>query len=206
MVGHSLSDAEEKASENRVFGKPVLIMENATSSDDFAHINLNVHEKEIVSLFGRIGCGALEITSTVFGLQGIDSGSVTINDAEGPPKSPRDAIANYQIGFVPVDRKTQGLLPILTLSENLSVASWPWLTKIGILSRSLVAKVFDKWSPVLDIRAKRGGSQLVETLSGGNQQKVMLGRWLDRDSKLLVMAEPTRGVDVGARAEIYRKS
>tara|TARA_Y100000590_G_scaffold237123_1_gene266848 strand:- start:848 stop:2398 length:1551 start_codon:yes stop_codon:yes gene_type:complete len=204
MVGHSLSDAEEKASENRVFGKPVLIMENATSSDDFAHINLNVHEKEIVSLFGRIGCGALEITSTVFGLQGIDSGSVTINDAKGPPKSPRDAIANYQIGFVPVDRKTQGLLPILTLSENLSVASWPWLTKIGILSRSLVAKVFDKWSPVLDIRAKRGGSQLVETLSGGNQQKVMLGRWLDRDSKLLVMAEPTRGVDVGARAEIYR--
>ena len=96
------------------------------------------------------------------------------------------------------------MLPILTLSENLSVASWPWLTKLGILSRALVAKVFDKWSPVLDIRAKKGGSQLVETLSGGNQQKVMLGRWLDRKSKLLVMAEPTRGVDVGARAEIYR--
>jgi len=204
MVGHSLSETDETSTKGENFGNPVLVMDNATSNNNFSQINLNVHEKEIVSLFGRIGCGALEITSTIFGLQGIDNGSIIINETKGPPKSPKEAIAKYQIGFVPVDRKTQGLLPILTLSENLSVASWPWLTKLGILSRALVSKVFDKWSPVLDIRAKKGGSQLVETLSGGNQQKVMLGRWLDRSSKLLVMAEPTRGVDVGARAEIYR--
>jgi len=204
MVGHALEEKSKETSKNQVFGTPVLTMKDASSQNYFSQINLDVHEKEIVSLFGRIGCGALEITSTIFGLQKLDSGSVTINDREGPPNSPRDAIANYQIGYVPVDRKTQGLLPLLTLSENLSIASWPWLTKIGILSRALVAKVFDKWSPVLDIRATKGGSQLVETLSGGNQQKVMLGRWLDRESKLLVMAEPTRGVDVGARAEIYR--
>ena len=204
MVGHALEENSEESSENQIFGTPVLTMKDASAQNCFSQINLDVHEKEIVSLFGRIGCGALEITSTIFGLQKLDSGSVTINNRKGPPNSPRDAIANYQIGYVPVDRKTQGLLPILTLSENLSVASWPWLTKLGILSRVLVAKVFDKWSPVLDIRAKKGGAQLVETLSGGNQQKVMLGRWLDRKSKLLVMAEPTRGVDVGARAEIYR--
>ena len=204
MVGHALEESSDEASAKQIFGTPVLAIKDASSQNHFSHIDLDVHEKEIVSLFGRIGCGALEITSTIFGLQKLDSGSVTINDRKGPPNSPRDAIANYQIGYVPVDRKTQGLLPILTLSENLSVASWPWLTKLGILSRALVAKVFDKWSPVLDIRAKKGGSQLVETLSGGNQQKVMLGRWLDRKSKLLVMAEPTRGVDVGARAEIYR--
>ena len=204
MVGHALEDSSNEASAKQIFGTPVLAIKDASSQNHFSNIDLDVHEKEIVSLFGRIGCGALEITGTIFGLQKLDSGSVTINDRKGPPNSPRDAIANYQIGYVPVDRKTQGLLPILTLSENLSVASWPWLTKLGILSRALVAKVFDKWSPVLDIRAKKGGSQLVETLSGGNQQKVMLGRWLDRKSKLLVMAEPTRGVDVGARAEIYR--
>lgn len=204
MVGHALEENSEETSTNQIFGTPILTMKNASSQNYFSRIDLEVHEKEIVSLFGRIGCGALEITGTIFGLQKLDSGSVTINNRKGPPNSPRDAIANYQVGFVPVDRKTQGLLPILTLSENLSVASWPWLTKLGILSRALVAKVFDKWSPVLDIRAKKGGSQLVETLSGGNQQKVMLGRWLDRKSKLLVMAEPTRGVDVGARAEIYR--
>ena len=204
MVGHALEESSDEASAKQIFGTPVLAIKDASSQNHFSHIDLDVHEKEIVSLFGRIGCGALEIISTIFGLQKLDSGSVTINDRKGPPNSPRDAIANYQIGYVPVDRKTQGLLPILTLSENLSVASWPWLTKLGILSRARVAKVFDKWSPVLDIRAKKGGSQLVETLSGGNQQKVMLGRWLDRKSKLLVMAEPTRGVDVGARAEIYR--
>ena len=204
IVGHALEDSSNEASAKQIFGTPVLAIKDASSQNHFSNIDLDVHEKEIVSLFGRIGCGALEITGTIFGLQKLDSGSVTINDRKGPPNSPRDAIANYQIGYVPVDRKTQGLLPILTLSENLSVASWRWLTKLGILSRALVAKVFDKWSPVLDIRAKKGGSQLVETLSGGNQQKVMLGRWLDRKSKLLVMAEPTRGVDVGARAEIYR--
>ena len=204
MVGHALEESSDEASAKQIFGTPVLAIKDASSQNHFSHIDLDVHEKEIVSLFGRIGCGALEITGTIFGLQKLDSGSVTINNRKGPPNSPRDAIANYQVGYVPVDRKTQGLLPILTLSENLSVASWPWLTKLGILSRALVAKVFDKWSPVLDIRAKKGGSQLVETLSGGNQQKVMLGRWLDRKSKLLVMAEPTRGVDVGARAEIYR--
>jgi ribose transport system ATP-binding protein len=103
-----------------------------------------------------------------------------------------------------MDRKKEGLLPVLNVSENLSVASWPWLTRLGLLARNLVSGVFDQWHTVLDIRAKGGGNQTVETLSGGNQQKVMLGRWLDRESQLLVMAEPTRGVDVGARAEIYR--
>ena len=151
MVGHALEENSEESSDNQIFGTPVLTMKDASAQNCFSQINLDVHEKEIVSLFGRIGCGALEITSTIFGLQKLDSGSVTINNRKGPPNSPRDAIANYQIGYVPVDRKTQGLLPILTLSENLSVASWPWLTKLGILSRVLVAKVFDKWSPVLDL-------------------------------------------------------
>jgi len=204
MVGHELQDQVALQADPKDFGAPVLTLTAATSDLAYYDVDFKVHEGEILSLFGRIGCGGLEITSSIFGLRALDSGSMTINGKAGPPKSPRDAIASFGIGYVPVDRKTEGLLPVLNVSENLSVASWPWLTRLGLLARNLVSGVFDQWSTVLDIRAKGGGNQTVETLSGGNQQKVVLGRWLDRESQLLVMAEPTRGVDVGARAEIYR--
>ena len=162
-----------------------------------------MREGEMLSLFGRIGCGALELAEAIFGLREMTAGSMRVGDVSGQPASPKDAIANFGIGFVPIDRKIDGLLTVLNVAENLSVASWPWMTRAGLLPPRATAKVYEKWYETLDIRGKGGATQIVDTLSGGNQQKVVLGRWLERRSKLLVLAEPTRGVDVGARAQIY---
>lgn len=205
MVGRAL--VEEVAAiqgADHQMSSPVLTLEGASSDGAFHDVSLEVREGEILSLFGRLGCGALEVAEAVFGLRALSGGTLAVDGVMGPPNSPRDAIARFGVGFVPIDRKVDGLLTVLSVAENLSVASWPWLSRFGILSRSATAKVFGKWKETLDIRGKGGASQIVETLSGGNQQKVVLGRWLERDSKLLVLAEPTRGVDVGARAEIYQ--
>ncbi len=205
MVGHQL---EEEVASLRVeggrTGEPVLVMEGATSEGAFHQVDLEVREGEILSLFGRIGCGALELAEAVFGLREMTGGSMRVGSASGPPSNPKDAIARFGIGFVPVDRKIDGLLTVLNVAENLSVASWPWMTRGGLLPPKATARVFDKWQETLDIRGKGGASQIVDTLSGGNQQKVVLARWLERQSRLLVLAEPTRGVDVGARAQIYQ--
>ena len=205
MVGHEL--VEEVASlrgEDHEIGAPVLTVQGATADGVFRDVDLEVREGEILSLFGRIGCGALELAESVFGLREMTSGSMQVGEVTGQPSSPKNAISRFGIGFVPVDRKIDGLLTVLNVAENLSVASWPWMTKAGLLPPKATAKVFHKWSETLDIRGKGGATQIVETLSGGNQQKVVLGRWLERESKLLVLAEPTRGVDVGARAQIYQ--
>ena len=204
MVGHEL--VEEVASlrdEQHEFGAPVLMLEAATCEGAFADLDLQVREGEILSLFGRLGCGGLEVAEAVFGLRAISGGSMRVGDTTGQPASPKDAISNFGVGFVPVDRKIDGLLTVLNVAENLSVASWPWMTLAGLLPPRTTARVFERWQEALDIRGKGGASQIVDTLSGGNQQKVVLGRWLERQSKVLVLAEPTRGVDVGARAQIY---
>ena len=204
MVGHEL--VEEVASlrdEEHEFGAPVLVLDGATSEGSFSDVDIEVREGEILSLFGRLGCGGLEVAEAVFGLREMAAGSMQVGEATGQPVSPKDAIARFGIGFVPVDRKIDGLLTVLNVAENLSVASWPWMTQAGILPPQATANVFEKWKEALDIRGKGGAGQVVDTLSGGNQQKVVLGRWLERESRLLVLAEPTRGVDVGARAQIY---
>ena len=105
---------------------------------------------------------------------------------------------------MPVDRKTQGLLARLSAGENLTVAAWDKIANyMGVLTKRSMAVRFQVWQERLTIQGAGGSNQEIDTLSGGNQQKVVLGRWLENNSAVLVLAEPTRGVDVGARAEIY---
>lgn len=166
-------------------------------------VSFSVAAGQIVCLFGRLGCGALELAEAMFGLRMLDGGTMEIAGRTGQPTSPRDAIRRG-VGFVPVDRKTQGILAGLTVAENLSVATWSLRALGRLVLPSTVGAAYSRWSDTLHISARQGAAQPIETLSGGNQQKVVLGRWLERESRLLVLAEPTRGVDVGARAEIYR--
>ncbi len=181
----------------------VARVEGATIAGLVEDVSFDVAAGQIVCLFGRLGCGALELAEALFGLRPLDAGTVEIDGRTGLPASPRAAIRRG-VGFVPVDRKTQGILAGLTVAENLSVATWS-LRGLGrlVLPRA-VGSAYTRWSDTLHISAREGAAQPIETLSGGNQQKVVLGRWLERKSRLLVLAEPTRGVDVGARAEIYR--
>jgi ribose transport system ATP-binding protein len=166
-------------------------------------VDLEVHRGEIVGLFGRLGCGALEVGEAIFGLRPLRSGRIIILGQEGQPHGPNQA-KRRGLGFVPVDRKHDGLLTGLSVTENLTVASWENLaSRLGILRRRALVARYEHWRTKLAIRATGTPVQSIDTLSGGNQQKVVLGRWLENKSAILVLAEPTRGVDVGARAEIY---
>lgn len=169
----------------------------------FKDVTFSVRPGEILSLFGRLGCGAVDVAETLFGLRTMDSGHVEIQGVRVNPESPSNA-RSLGIGFVPVDRKTQGIFAGLSAAENLTVSSWDRMERWGLLRPKAVDRVFGTWQRRLSIRAPGGPKQPLGTLSGGNQQKVVLGRWLAREVRVLVLAEPTRGVDVGARADIYR--
>ena len=205
MTGETLkrfahSDVERDKSRTET---AVLQVTSASLPPLFHNVSLEVQKGEIVSLFGRMGCGAMEVGESLFGLRPLASGSITINGVSGQPANPRTA-KKRGIGFVPVDRKTQGLLPVLSAGENLTVAAWGVLSNhLGVLNQKIITTHYNKWRDKLSIRGAEGSNQEINTLSGGNQQKVILGRWLENNSAVLVLAEPTRGVDVGARAEIY---
>jgi ribose transport system ATP-binding protein len=108
------------------------------------------------------------------------------------------------VGFLPADRKAGGAFLVRPIAENVAVANWPNLSKGGVISDRVEANAFRRWRDRLRIRSRNDPKQRMGTLSGGNQQKVLLARWLERDSRALVLIEPTRGVDVGAREDIYR--
>ena len=202
-LGNELTEADREDRHRPEATGPVLRVEDLKIAGVVEDINFEVRAGQILCLFGRLGCGALEIAEALFGSRQLDGGRVTIDGREGQPVSPAQAIQRG-VGFVPVDRKTQGILTGLTVAENISVATWSSRGFLAAVRPRNVAQAFDRWRDTLHIAARQGARQAVETLSGGNQQKVVLGRWLERQSKLLVLAEPTRGVDVGARAEIYR--
>jgi ribose transport system ATP-binding protein len=205
MTGESLKAFDHHDLEREKGGAETAVLQvNAASlAPFFKNVSLEVQEGEIVSLFGRMGCGAMEVGESLFGLRSLDSGDITINGVSGQPANPITA-KKRGVGYVPVDRKTQGLLPVLSAGENLTIAAWGILSnRIGILSQKVITTKYNKWKDKLSIHGTGGSSQEINTLSGGNQQKVVLGRWLENNSAILVLAEPTRGVDVGARAEIY---
>ncbi len=204
MTGESLKDFthhEHERAETKAEA-PLLQVNGATLQPLFFDVDLEVHKGEIVGLFGRLGCGALELGEALFGLRPLATGQIVLQGVEGQPSGPSQA-KKRGLGFVPVDRKTQGLFSVLTTGENLTVAAWGNLARYGVLFPGVMAERFEIWREKLSIRAAGGAKQEIGTLSGGNQQKVILGRWLENNSAILVLAEPTRGVDVGARAEIY---
>lgn len=204
MVGHRLEETiENLQKETDGAAQPVLEVSGACLSGHVDDVSLAAYPGEILSLFGRLGCGSLELAEALFGLRRLDGGSMTVAGTAGQPRDPWAAIRRG-IGFLPVDRKAHGLLTGLGVGENLAVADWPRKTKYGLLHPRASTAAFQRWRDELRIAAQQGAAQPIETLSGGNQQKIMLGRWLERGAQVLLLAEPTRGVDVGARAEIYR--
>ncbi len=118
-------------------------------------------------------------------------------------RDPPAAIA-AGIGFLPADRKAGGAFLVRPIAENVAIANWQNLSTLGFIRDSAEAGALDRWREKLSIRSRNDPRQTMGTLSGGNQQKVLLARWLERKSRALVLIEPTRGVDVGAREDIYR--
>jgi ribose transport system ATP-binding protein len=162
-------------------------------------VSAEVRRGEVVGLAGLLGSGRTETVRAIFGLDPPEDGEVAVGGRPLNPREPREAIA-AGVAFLPEDRRAEGIVPDLSVRENLTLAALPGLTRWGVVSRAEQRAVVDRF--VARLRIKADLNQPIRELSGGNQQKVLLARWLCRDPRLLLLDEPTRGIDVGARAEI----
>jgi ribose transport system ATP-binding protein len=205
MIGRSAAAVSRPKIRTWELGpEPVLELHEASLVPAFDRVTLHVHPGEIVALYGKLGSGSAEVAESVFGLHTLDAGELRIRKLPMAAKGPGRSVSKG-IGFVPADRKREAILAVRPVSENVAAPSWPRLARLKLLiSRSTEARAYRRWHDELSIRSRNDPLQPIGTLSGGNQQKVVLARWLERGSPLLVMVEPTRGVDVGARLELYK--
>ena len=167
----------------------------------FRNVNITVHSGEIVSLSGLIGAGRTEIAKAVFGDEPIEGGSYTLYGKEIRRTTPRKSVQN-SLGLLPEDRKIEGLVLQMPIKENLTSASLGRVFKSGILRSAPENAIGKKYVEKLKI-ATPSADKLVGELSGGNQQTVVIGKWLETGCKFLIIDEPTRGIDIGAKSEIY---
>src|SRR5829696_3373967 len=180
----------------------ILRVEGLTRRGEFEGVSFSVHAGEIVGLAGLVGAGRSEIVETVYGARKADAGTVTV-DGKALRSGSVGAAIRAGMGLAPEERKSQGLLLHEPVFENVSVSSLGRFARGGFVQRGKELSEAARVAQQLDVRP-HDPRRVVRTLSGGNQQKVVLARWLLRGCRLLILDEPTRGVDVGARTEIYR--
>lgn len=166
-------------------------------------INFFIGRGEILGICGLLGAGKTELAEALFGLRGCDEGSVSIDGRERRIRNPIDAI-EAGLGLVTESRLADGIFALMSVRENASVTIFDQLTNwLGILDQKEQRRRVDEVASALGVKST-GLDQLIMNLSGGNQQKVVLGKWLLRNPKVLILDEPTRGIDVGAKREFYR--
>jgi ribose transport system ATP-binding protein len=183
--------------------KPLMRLRGGTSAGAFDGVDLDLRAGEVCALYGKVGSGAGEVVQALFGVRKLDAGTVEMDGEAVRLRGPAQAI-DHGIGLLPADRQRESSFSMLSLAENLAAPSWPRLARHGFITRRAEAEAYWRWHGVLNVRSRDDATQELSTLSGGNQQKVLLGRWLERHARVLLLIEPTRGVDVGAREEIYR--
>ena len=199
MVGRELDQTYPKVLAEP--GRPVLEVRNLGRRGVLENISFTVHAGEVVALAGLVGSGRTEIARCLFGADPWSGGEVHLDGKPFHPGSPGDAI-RAGIGFVTEDRKEQGVILSLPVRENISLASLGKVAKLGFVRRGAERAEARESVERLQVRTP-SVEQRVGNLSGGNQQKVVLGKWLETPLKLLILDEPTRGIDVGAKREIY---
>jgi ribose transport system ATP-binding protein len=180
--------------------QPLLRAEGISRKGVLDNITFALHAGEVLGIAGLMGAGRTELARILAGADHADAGRVLIEGKPVALKSPRDAI-RARIGLLPEDRKAQGLVPGATAVRNIALPHGSRLARWGLLTNRAESALAE---PVLrDLRVKTTATQWVRLLSGGNQQKVVLGKWLAGDARIFIFDEPTRGVDVGAKVEIY---
>lgn len=200
MVGRELTE-KFPVRENCIRDDVVLEVRNLSGNGD-KNISFSIRKGEILGLGGLVGAGRTELAQMIFGAAQKTDGTIFLNGKEISPKSPRDAI-DLGIALVPEDRKSQGVLLGLSIKKNINMPIYKRISKFSVINRKNENDVAEEY--MKDIRIKAPSSQqLVKNLSGGNQQKVILGKWLAANSELIIFDEPTRGIDVGAKYEIYK--
>ncbi|MDQ1308722.1 MAG: rhamnose transport system ATP-binding protein [Actinomycetota bacterium] len=200
MVGRELTDLFPKVATEA--GDVVLSVRGLTSHGVFEDVSFQVRSGEIVAFSGLVGSGRSEVVRAVFGIDGYDAGEVEVDGRRLPPGDPREAMRRG-VALVPEDRRQQGLFMPASIARNTAMAVLGRLSRHGLLRAARETALAAEWAERL--RLLHGGlDQPVERLSGGNQQKVVLAKWLATEPRLLVIDEPTRGIDVSTKAEVHR--
>jgi ABC-type sugar transport system ATPase subunit len=200
MIGRELARSSPAHAE-RAPGAEVLRVESWTSAGRFREIGFTLREGEIVGLAGLVGAGRSEVAQAIFGLDPNVRGRVCVRGRECWIRSPQEALS-LGIGLLPEDRKRQGLVLSMNCRENSSLAALPSLTTAGFVRRREEKTIALQYARQLRVKTP-GLEAPISGLSGGNQQKIALAKWLARHCRILIVDEPTRGVDVGAKSEIH---
>jgi rhamnose transport system ATP-binding protein len=199
MVGR---DLDEHVPTETNIGGTVLRVERLTREGVFVDVSFEVHAGEIVALAGLVGAGRSEVACAIFGVDKFDAGSVTVNGTKLRPGSPAAAM-DAGVGLVPEDRRQQGLVMNMSIARNVALASLKRLRRLGFISGASERRFARDWSARLQVKYARLANPMT-SLSGGNQQKVVLAKWLGRRPTVLIVDEPTRGIDIGTKAEVHR--
>ncbi|TFG93167.1 MAG: sugar ABC transporter ATP-binding protein, partial [Candidatus Atribacteria bacterium] len=198
MVGRELKEQFPK--EETSPGKPILKVQGLEIKGALNHVDFTLHEGEIVGIFGLLGAGCTTLVRALFGLEKIDSGEICINGKKVNISSPEEAI-RLGLGYLTKDRK-DGLIHPMSVLSNITLASLKKISQLGLLKQRKEQRLGEKYVDELRIQPPDLARKLIY-LSGGNQQKVALSKWLCSGSKILIFDEPTRGIDVGTKAEIF---
>lgn len=199
MVGREITQEYPQRSASR--GKEILAVKNFSRRGILHRVSFSLHKGEILGITGLVGAGRTELVRAIFGADPLDEGELFLDGERLHVASPRDAI-NAGISLVTEDRKEQGLILGMTVRENITLANLSVLSNRGFVNRRKERTTAEDFVARLGIKTP-GIEQRVRNLSGGNQQKVVLAKWLFSNSRVVIFDEPTRGIDVGAKQEIY---
>jgi rhamnose transport system ATP-binding protein len=200
MVGRDLTQLFPKVAAE--IGAPVLTVSRLTREGVFTDVSFEVRRGEIVALAGLVGAGRSEVARAIFGIDRRDAGHVEVDGVTIPNGAPAAAM-RAGIGFVPEDRRQQGLVMDLSVERNVALTRLGAISRMGVIGAGVERRLASDWATRLQIKLHAFGDP-VGFLSGGNQQKVVLAKWLATAPKVLIIDEPTRGIDVGTKAEVHR--
>ena len=201
MIGENILIKNEQ--QNKIYPKkPLLKIENFNYSNIFKNINIELFKGEVLGLSGLLGSGSNELLRSIFGIIKQDNGQISLNEEIISINKPKDAVSRG-IGYIPSDRKNEGLIQNNSIKDNSVLTIFDKLTNIGIFKFKEATKTTNDYVKKLDIKVSNIDS-FVMNLSGGNQQKVVIAKWLAKNCRVLLFDEPTRGIDVAAKAQIWK--
>ena len=199
MVGRELTDIYPK--EPALIGDVILEVKDLSRGKKVKNVSLTLRRGEVLGIAGLVGAGRSELVETIFGLYPKTGGEIFLNGKKADIKNPKEAIKN-KIALITEDRKLTGLNLIASVKENISIVSLSKMSKKGIIDKKRENEVAEKYIKELKIKTPNGNA-IVGNLSGGNQQKVVLAKWLLDEPEIIIFDEPTRGIDIGAKRDIY---
>ncbi len=199
VIGRSLEQMYPKLEAEH--GDIILKVENLTRIGLFKNVSFELHKGEILGFFGLVGAGRSEVMQTIFGIDSKTSGDVFINGEKVNIANPSDAM-NHSLAYLPEDRQIQGTILAMNIRENITLPIIDRISRHIFLDRNREFEITDEYGKHIEIRAS-GWEQLVEDLSGGNQQKVVLAKWIATKPRILIMDEPTKGIDVATKATVH---